>query len=309
MDILQLQYFQTIARLENITKASELLYVAQPNLSVSMKRLEDELGVSLFQRRKGKISLTETGKLFLSYVDRILDEMNEGIAGARRLEEKAGERVRVASVIIDLMGNLLDGFLPANPGIAFEHIHCHNDEVTGRIRRNEADFGFVFGDPGDDSMEYMEIDRCQRVAQLSEKHPLAGRGEISLADLNGQKLVCNLARDDETVLEGLFRAGTLKPSVFFRCDDNRVEISMLTGGGGVSIVPVSHYIKLLREYPGQGLVCLRIREPLPEARLGMVRPAERRLSAASLQFYQLVSRFFLREYEIREKFLRSWPEK
>ncbi len=308
MDLLQLQYFQTIARLENLTKAAEQLYVAQPNLSVSMKRLEADLGVSLFERRRGRIRLTPTGKLFLAHVDQVLEDLDRGVSAARRMEEKSAERVRVASVIIDLMGNLLELFLPDNAGVAFEHIHCHNDEVLEKLRRDEADFGFVFGEPDDEGIEYIEIDRCERVVQLAASHPLAGRGVISLNELNGERLICNLARDDRTLLDGLFRARALHPGVFYRCDDNRVEVSMLSGGG-ISIAPLSNYIKLKREYPAQPLACLRIREPLPDARLGMVRPTGRHLSAASLQFYQMVSRFFERERQIRDAFLRTMPER
>lgn len=307
MDLLQLQYFQTIARLENLTKASELLYVAQPNLSVSMKRLEEDLGVSLFERRRGRIRLTQTGKLFLSYVDRALEDLSRGVSEARAVEEKAGERVRVASVIIDLVGNLLDMFLPDNADVSFEHIHCHNDEVIGKIQRDEADFGFIFGDPQDDGMEYIEIDRCERVVQLAASHPLAGRGVVSLSELGGERFILNLARDDQALFDRLFRSRALQPGVFYRCDDNRVEVSMLIGGG-VSIAPLSNFIKLTRDYPDQELACLRIREALPEARLGMVRPMGRHLSAASLQFYQMVSRFFRQEEAIRQGFLTTFPE-
>ena len=307
MDLLQLQYFQTIARLENLTKAAELLYVAQPNLSVSMKRLEEDLGVSLFDRRKGRIRLTQAGRLFLAYVDRVLGDLDRGVTEVRAAQAKAGERVRIASVIIDLVGNLLDMFLPENADIAFEHIHCHNNEVLKKIQGDEADFGFIFGDLHDDGMEYIEIDRCERVIQLSASHPLAGRGAVSLSEIGGQRFICNLARDDEALYERLFRSRVLQPDVFYRCDDNRVEVSMITGGG-ISIAPLSNYIKLTREYPGQNLACLRIRDPLPEARLGMVRPMGRHLSAASLRFYQMVSQFFRQEEEIRRAFTRTLPE-
>ena len=79
MDLLQLQYFCTIAQYENITRAAKALFVSQPNLSTSLSRLEDDLGVKLFERRRGKVSLTENGQLFLSYAERVLSELNAGM--------------------------------------------------------------------------------------------------------------------------------------------------------------------------------------------------------------------------------------
>ncbi len=153
MDILQLQYFQTIARLENITKAAETLYVAQPNLSISVKRLEEDLGVALFDRRKGKIKLTSTGKLFLAYVDSILADLDQAIIKVRESDRHANEQVRVASVIVDLIGNLLDDFLPNNPDVCFRQFNCRNHEVAAKIMNGDADFGFIFGVPGQQGLE------------------------------------------------------------------------------------------------------------------------------------------------------------
>ena len=79
MDLLQLQYFRTIAQYENLTKAAQALFVSQPNLSTSLSRLEEDLGVKLFERRRGKIALTSNGKLFLTYVERVLGELDNGI--------------------------------------------------------------------------------------------------------------------------------------------------------------------------------------------------------------------------------------
>ncbi|MCD8115666.1 MAG: LysR family transcriptional regulator [Oscillospiraceae bacterium] len=307
MDILQLQYFQTIARLENISKASEILYVAQPNLSTSLKRLEEELGVSLFDRRKGKIKLTPTGRLFLGYVDSILGQLDQAVTTLRETERQANEQVRVASVIVDLMGSLLDDFLSRHPGVCFRQLHCRNDEVVERVLNGSADFGFVFGIPPLQGLEYMEFDRCERVVQLAKSHPLAEKGLVSLKDLDGQPLICNLSRDDGELIEELTHAGKLRPDQRFFCDDNRVEVSMALHGGGLSIAPLSNYLKLLHREPGLELTCLRIREELPPARLGLIRRDGVRLSQAALQFYEIVARFFLQERELADAFSSTLP--
>ena len=64
MDFSQLNYFRAAARHGNLTHAAEELYISQPGLSRYLSRLEEELGVPLFERRKGKITLNTYGQLF-----------------------------------------------------------------------------------------------------------------------------------------------------------------------------------------------------------------------------------------------------
>lgn len=107
MDLLQLQYFRTIAQYENLTKAAQALFVSQPNLSTSMSRLEDDLGVKLFERRRGKIALTSNGKLFLTYVERMLDELDNGINKVRTAEHAEHNQIRVVSSQFDFISDIL----------------------------------------------------------------------------------------------------------------------------------------------------------------------------------------------------------
>lgn len=307
MDILQLQYFQTIARLENISKASELLYVAQPNLSVSIKRLEEDLGVALFDRRRGKIKLTPAGTLFLSYVDSILEHLDEGVSAARESQRKSNDRVRVASIIVDLMGNLLNEYLPMHSNVSYHQQNCRNKEVAEKVLHGEADFGFVFGAVPHQGLEYIQIDSCERIVQLAKDHPLAEKKLISLSELSGQRMICNLSRDDEELIDELSHTRLLRPNVFYTCDDNRVEVSMITRGGGLSIAPLSNYLKLINSIPDLNITYLRVKEEIPEARLGMIRRTGDHLSGAALQFYEMVSKFFLHEKELAIEFSKSMP--
>ena len=86
MEIQQFRYFLTAARYENLTKAAEELHIAQPALSQSVKRLETELGVSLFDRKNHRIELNEQGKLLkkrliplMESIDNLKDELWESV--------------------------------------------------------------------------------------------------------------------------------------------------------------------------------------------------------------------------------------
>ncbi|MBP1560075.1 MAG: LysR family transcriptional regulator [Oscillospiraceae bacterium] len=72
MELNQIKQFRVIARTESISKAAELLFIAQPSLSQTLKRLENELGTPLFDRRGRRIVLNGAGKIFLKYCDEIV---------------------------------------------------------------------------------------------------------------------------------------------------------------------------------------------------------------------------------------------
>jgi DNA-binding transcriptional LysR family regulator len=93
LELLQFNYFQTVARLEHMTKAAEELHIAQPALSKTISRLESDLGVPLFDRHKRNIMLNAFGRIFLEQVEIALNALEEG---KRRVVEEAGlEKGRV----------------------------------------------------------------------------------------------------------------------------------------------------------------------------------------------------------------------
>ena len=77
MDSNQLYHFRAIAEEENITRAANKLYVTQPALSISLGKLESELGVTLFVRERKKLSLTNDGKRLLKYAITVTDTIEE----------------------------------------------------------------------------------------------------------------------------------------------------------------------------------------------------------------------------------------
>lgn len=76
MNLLQLKYFQEVARYQNITKTAEILHVSQPSLSTSIKHLEEELGIELFDRKGKSIVLNEDGQNFLRDINSVFELLN-----------------------------------------------------------------------------------------------------------------------------------------------------------------------------------------------------------------------------------------
>ena len=79
MNLNQLYYFQTVARLQHFSKAADELHISQPSLSYAMSSLEKELETCLFEKQGRNVVLTKYGKFFLEHVDRSLEELEAGI--------------------------------------------------------------------------------------------------------------------------------------------------------------------------------------------------------------------------------------
>ena len=86
----QLRILKAVAKEKNFTKAAELLYLSQPSLSKQIKTLEKNLDILLINRENNKISLTENGKVFLQYAERILALCEESCRAL--IDLKNGER-------------------------------------------------------------------------------------------------------------------------------------------------------------------------------------------------------------------------
>lgn len=98
MELLQLKYFKVLAQTENITKASQLLFVAQPSLSQMLKRLEEELGTPLFDRIGKKIVLNDAGRILLRYCERILQDIDNA---RTEIDEYKGSLVSNINIAVD----------------------------------------------------------------------------------------------------------------------------------------------------------------------------------------------------------------
>ena len=98
MNLSQLKYFVTLARLEHYTKAAEELEISQPSLSYAMTMLEQELGTKLFQKKGRNIVLTKYGKFFLDYVEQSLQTLELGVRKTKSMTGQTKGRIDLAYI-------------------------------------------------------------------------------------------------------------------------------------------------------------------------------------------------------------------
>lgn len=108
MELQQIKYFRVIAQTQNISKAAEMLFIAQPSLSQTLKRLEDEVGMPLFDRNGKKITLNGAGKRFLKYADEICDALENA---KLELGEYSGKEITDVNISVESASLLIPGII------------------------------------------------------------------------------------------------------------------------------------------------------------------------------------------------------
>nr|QXM16394.1 lysR transcriptional regulator [Chaetoceros gracilis]QXM17246.1 lysR transcriptional regulator [Chaetoceros muellerii] len=175
----QLRILKAIANEKSFTKAAEILYVSQPSLSKQIKILETRLGISLLNRENNTISLTEAGKVFLQYSERILALCEES---CRALNDvKNGDRGNLivgASQTIGtyLMPRVLALFAQNYPQININVQVDSTRVIAKKVVNREIDIAVVGGDVPEELKKNLEIENFvddELILIVPKSHPFA----------------------------------------------------------------------------------------------------------------------------------------
>lgn len=291
MEIAQLKYFAAVARLGNVSRAAQELYVTQPNLSKSIARLEAELGVPLFEHRKGKILLNDYGRCFLASVDLSLGELENGVQCIQRMYEAAQNILALGCSIDDLLPDVLRSFAQSYPEIGIRQFGCSPMELAERLSRRTLDLAVTARPIAGDTFVFEELGRSEFVILVGREHPLAGRKYVSVKELSREQLICDRSRMDAETLTVLFRNYGFTPNVSFEVENSNLIYSLLSSGRGIAFMPMVQMRKINHEYPDSGIHMVLLEDPVEPALLGLLYRRDYDWSTAAKTF---------------AVFLRSW---
>ena len=191
MTLRQLTYFREIARQQSYTAASRSLYVAQSALSVSMKKLETELGCTLFVSNGRSITLTDAGERFLGYTEEFLKEYEAFKQESYSISEKIFGELRIGvPFLMDkiVLSDLLAGFCQEYPNMQILIANDGARNIQYRVSNQEFNAGFATRPAGDD-LSWFECFKTDLVVVMRGDHPLAKEEKIAVEMLKDQKLM------------------------------------------------------------------------------------------------------------------------
>jgi len=175
----QLRILKAVASEKSFTKASEILFVSQPSLSKQIKTLEHRLGILLFNRENNTITLTEAGKVFLQYSERILALCEESCRAVN--DVKNGDRGSLtvgASQTIGtyLMPRVLALFAQNYPQINIKVQVDSTRIIAKNVMNQEIDIAVVGGDIPEELKKNLEIESFvedELILIIPKSHPFA----------------------------------------------------------------------------------------------------------------------------------------
>ena len=185
----QLRILKAVATEKNFTKAAEVLYLSQPSLSKQIKTLEENLDVLLLNREKNKISLTENGKIFLQYSERILALCEESCRALIDLEN--GDRGNLAvgasqTIGTYLMPRVLALFAQNYPQINLKVQVNSTRLIANNVLNREIDIAVVGGEIPNELKKGLTIQNFvedELSLIISKSHPFAKQETINKENL------------------------------------------------------------------------------------------------------------------------------
>ena len=301
MELNQLKYFATVARLGNMSRAAQELYVTQPNLSKSISRLEEELGVPLFERRKGKITLNDYGRCFLSSVNLSLAELESGALSIQRMYESSQNILALGCSIDDFIPDVLRDFSATYPEIGIRQFGCDPAQLVDRLNRRMLDLGITDRPPitGDDFV-CTELDRCEYCILVGKNHRLADRRSVSVSELAGEKLICDCSRMDINTLNAVCKTHGFTPNIQFEVENSHLIYSLLASDRGIAFMPIVHIRKINHDFPDSGIKLLLLNDKVEPSRLYLLHRKDYEWTSASRTFAAFLQQWLATDAEMAE---------
>ena len=240
MEIYQLRAFATAARLGNLTRTAEALHLTQPAITAQIKALEEDLGVSLFDRRPGGIALTRAGELLLPDAEQILTISGHLQGKARELQgEVTGELVlgTLADPETLRLGSLLSVLAEKLPLLGIKTRHGGAEELRELVTAGQLQGAFYIGPqlPRDLASVPLRVLHYRIVGPQRDRDRLlrAGWGELAAMPWVGGSARHHV----HALLQGLFaRQGlTLRQTV--ESDETALPFNLARAGVGLALVP------------------------------------------------------------------------
>ncbi len=290
MELDQLKLFVDLVRVQSFTKVAELNFLTQPAVSLSIRKLEDELGTRLLERTTRKVLVTEEGRIVHDYARDILDKVREVRNVLLERQDKVIGTLSLAtvhSVGLHELPVYLKEYIRRYPEVSIHIDYQLADAVCHAVLDGVADLGIVAYPQERNNLTLIPFFEDELLLICNPDHPLAKDRHVPLRALDGHAFIAFESElPTRRAIDAIFRDHGVRVEVRMQCDNIEILKKMVEVGLGVSLVPAFS----VREDIQHGwLVGVEIQDYKIKRPLGIVHRKGKALSRPQRAFVDLLT--------------------
>ncbi len=234
MNLLQLEYFQEVAKTSSITQAAKTLGISQSALSIMMNKLESDIGYPLLEKQGRNIIITPYGKTLLHYSYIMLHEMEDIEREFREMRGEENEwKLTLGVTDSNYYGDWILNLMKDYPDLQLNILQMSRDEIYENLLIGKLDFGISNG------MEYFEQLESQLLFSqpyqllVLKSHPFAQKGYITMEELVHEPLLSLPPSHKNRLVDNLSATMHFQPNIVFEGNADIMEQMLHVGVGSV----------------------------------------------------------------------------
>jgi len=241
MELRHLKYFVAVAEEQNITRAAARLHVSQPPLSRQIRDLEEELGVTLFERGPKAVTLTKAGKLFLPEARAVLQRAEEAMRSVKNVRTQELNVGYAPSPTLEVLPAALRLFRKSEPEVQMLLHDLSTGEMLAGLRDESLDVALLVIDHTRTTPD-IRVEKLTEFPMgvlLSLDHPLSQAKAIKVGEIANEDFVAYSEKeypDYHKFLNKLFQPIKRKPRIAAEADGAASLTTAVSSGRGIAIV-------------------------------------------------------------------------
>lgn len=290
--IRDLKILVTVVEERNFTRAGEKLFIAQPSISKSVQRLEEELEVTLFDRRMRDVTLTDAGEIVYEHSKEILAMMKRMQIGIEDLSDSTAGHLKIG--LPQIIGTFIfppigKAYTERYPGVTLK-IEERGGLLTEKlVEKGELDVGFVVFPVDNPLLDTEQIYEDSFVLCVSTNHPLSNRTHIELHEVKDEPFIvfAKTFALYKIVMNACEQSG-FQPNVLLESTQWDLILELVSVQMGIAILPrvFAHKLKNIE------IVSIPITNPVFKWKVGVITSKKYYQSTALRRFLETIRKIY-----------------
>ncbi|MDF2634179.1 MAG: transcriptional regulator, LysR family [Pelosinus sp.] len=241
MELRQIEYFCMVGKLHSFTRAAEQLHISQPSITQAIRKLEEEIGVQLFDRSKKKAVLTLEGQAFHARMEKVLEDCHLAVQEAKDFKTwrkgtvKLGVPPMIGSYLFPDIFSCFKNMYPGLQLIAFEE--TSSLETVSKLEKDELDLAIIILPKNSETLNTLVITQEQLVLCMHPDYPLRQQQSVSFDQLKNEKFILLKERSyqHQVVISRCLQQHFM-PNTILCSNQIRTIKGLISNGSGISLL-------------------------------------------------------------------------